>query len=33
VLPVVKVEREAVGDGVVGEMSKRLAGAWGELVG
>ncbi len=33
VLPVVKVEREAVGDGSVGEMSRRLMGAWGELVG
>jgi branched-subunit amino acid aminotransferase/4-amino-4-deoxychorismate lyase len=33
VLPVVKVEREAVGEGSVGEMSRRLMGAWGELAG
>jgi branched-chain amino acid aminotransferase len=33
VLPVVKVEREAVGDGVVGEVSKRLIAAWRELSG
>jgi branched-subunit amino acid aminotransferase/4-amino-4-deoxychorismate lyase len=32
VLPVVKVEREAVADGVVGEVSRRLVGAWSELV-
>jgi len=28
VLPVVKVEREAIGDGVVGPMTKALRGAW-----
>jgi branched-subunit amino acid aminotransferase/4-amino-4-deoxychorismate lyase len=33
VLPVVKVEREAVADGVVGEISRRLVGAWSELLG
>jgi branched-subunit amino acid aminotransferase/4-amino-4-deoxychorismate lyase len=31
VLPVVQVEAEAVGGGEVGEMSRRLVGAWGEL--
>ncbi|HYE60852.1 MAG TPA: aminotransferase class IV [Phycisphaerales bacterium] len=32
VLPVVRVEREQIGDGVVGEVSKRLVEAWGSLV-
>jgi branched-subunit amino acid aminotransferase/4-amino-4-deoxychorismate lyase len=31
VLPVVRVEREAIGDGVVGEISKRLVRGWSEL--
>lgn len=31
VLPVVKVEAEAIGDGVVGALSKRLVAAWGAL--
>jgi branched-subunit amino acid aminotransferase/4-amino-4-deoxychorismate lyase len=33
VLPVVRVEREAIGDAVVGEVGRRLVRAWGELVG
>jgi branched-subunit amino acid aminotransferase/4-amino-4-deoxychorismate lyase len=33
VLPVVKVEREAIGDGVVGALSRDLVGAWADLVG
>lgn len=33
VLPVVRVEAEKIGEGVVGELGKRLVGAWGELVG
>lgn len=31
VLPVVKVEREAIGDGVVGKVAKVLAEQWGEI--
>lgn len=33
VLPVVRVEREAIGDGVVGEVTRRLRDAWVELEG
>jgi branched-subunit amino acid aminotransferase/4-amino-4-deoxychorismate lyase len=33
VLPVVKVEKEAIGDGVVGPVGKALAGAWNDLLG
>ncbi len=33
VLPVVKVEREAIGDGVVGPMGKRLVEEWGSCCG
>ncbi|MFO0830472.1 MAG: aminotransferase class IV [Phycisphaerales bacterium] len=32
VLPVVRVEREAIGDAVVGEVGRRLVQAWAELV-
>ncbi len=32
VLPVVRVEREAIGDAVVGEFGRRLVQAWAELV-
>lgn len=31
VLPVVKVEREAIGDGVVGPIASALCSAWGEM--
>ncbi len=33
VMPVVKVEREAIGDGVVGEVGKELIAAWRVAVG
>jgi len=33
VLPVVRVEREQIGEGVVGEISRRLGDAWRALVG
>jgi branched-subunit amino acid aminotransferase/4-amino-4-deoxychorismate lyase len=32
VLPVVKIEREAVGDGVVGKIGKDLRRAWEEMI-
>lgn len=32
VLPVVRVEREAIGDAVVGDVGRRLVQAWAELV-
>lgn len=32
VLPVVKIEREAVGDGVVGKIAKDLRRAWEEMI-
>jgi D-alanine transaminase len=31
VLPVVKVEREAIGDGVVGATTAKLCGAWAQM--
>lgn len=33
VLPVVRVEAEKIGTGAVGELGKKLVGAWRELVG
>jgi branched-chain amino acid aminotransferase len=33
VMPIVKVEREAIGDGVVGEIGNELVKAWREAIG
>jgi branched-subunit amino acid aminotransferase/4-amino-4-deoxychorismate lyase len=33
VLPVVRVEREQIGEGVVGELSRKLVEAWGSIAG